>query len=90
MSAVPHDMPRPMMVDWPTIFAELKAHGLSSYQINRRTGQSRSALRDYAAGISQPRHHVGEIILLVWTRETGKGRDAVPYVSSYFNQPVMI
>lgn len=67
------------IVDWVRLFGELRARGLSSYEINRRTGQSRSALRDYAAGLSEPSHHVGEIILAFWVSETGKTRDTIPY-----------
>jgi len=90
MSAVPDEFARKVMqVDWPAIFASLRKCDVSVYDVARRTGISRSALRDYGAGISQPRHHIGELIILLWSKETHQERQAVPMVSSYWQAPMI-
>lgn len=91
MSAVPSDNMKALDLlapDWPKIIGDLRRAGLSVPDISAKTGIGRSALRDYETRYSQPRYHIGEIIIAVWTNATGQRE--VPRVSSGFNWPTMI
>ena len=71
-------MNSPLVVDWSAIIADLRRHGISTYQLEGLVGISKSQLVGYGAGTSAPLHAPGERLIEFWCQITTSTREQLP------------
>lgn len=67
-----------MTLDWFRILTDLKDRGWSLDAIAVATGIPKGTIYNYRDRACEPRHDVGERILLLWCGATGKLRAEAP------------
>lgn len=65
--------------DWSEIILDLRRAGMGQNEIAREMGHAvgEAMVRQYLAGAS-PAHWRGEMLLALWEKRTGRGRDTAP------------
>lgn len=67
-----------IVIDWFRVLADLKRIGWSIKAIELVTGIPSSSLDRYRNSGAQPRHEVGERLILLWCGATAKLRTDLP------------
>ncbi len=65
--------------NWFQVITDLNRLKLSTYEISRELGVSKSAVIGWKMG-AEPKHVHGEALIALWCRETGSQRDYAPTV----------
>lgn len=67
-------------VDWFRVLHELQVNGMPIQSAARHIGLSHSTVLGWRTG-SEPRYGDGELLIALWVKVTGKGRDHLPRVA---------
>ena len=70
-------------VDWPVLFEQLRARGISLHEAEAATGIPAVTMRAYVEGVSHPAHWRGEVLIALWCRTLSKRRELVPTTAVY-------
>lgn len=66
------------LTDWFRLLTDLKDRGWSLQAVALVTGVPVSSLDRYRNAGAQPRHDVGDRLIVLWCGATGRTRDLVP------------
>ncbi|MDQ0035859.1 transcriptional regulator with XRE-family HTH domain [Variovorax boronicumulans] len=65
-------------VSWWHVIVHLERSGYAQREIAAAIGSARGTVEDWKNGGAEPRHEVGDRLVLLWCAVTGKDREDIP------------